>query len=251
MKSALIAGANRGIGLALVKALLRSEDDIRIFALCRKSSGQHSLLALHKNYPSQLQIIDFDPSVESEYHALAETLQPKTTCLDLIINCIGTLHNQEFGLPERKLAEIEFKKFMHAFQVNALPTALLLKTLSPFMRNSARPIFASISAKVGSIGDNAMGGWYSYRASKAALNMIIKTASIEIKRLNPMALVVALHPGTTDTDLAQPFLEHAKKRYQIHTPEETAQNLMNVLKTLDPKADTGKFLNWDGSELPY
>ncbi|MNL24833.1 C-factor [compost metagenome] len=132
------------------------------------------------------------------------------------------------------------------FAVNAIGPALLLKYFTPLLRRDRRSIFASLSARVGSIGDNRLGGWISYRASKAAQNQIIRTAAIEIARTNPQAIIVALHPGTVDTDLSQQF----SKGKDLFTPKQSAARLMETIDGLTP-AQTGQFFAYDGSRIEW
>lgn len=248
MKKAIICGSSQGIGLAFVKKICGDEDFKNVIALYRGSSDASHLRQIQENHP-QLELVEFEATQESHYPPLLEKLPEGA--VDLVINCVGTLHNEQIEGPERKIEEIEASQLMHSFEVNSLPTALLAKHLKEKLRKSEAPAFISLSAKVGSIGDNGMGGWYSYRASKAALNMLIKGFSIEMKRIHPQSLVVAMHPGTTKSRLSEPFLASASRKYEIHTADETAHNLWEVYRALNPADDTGKFLNWDGSELPW
>jgi len=133
--------------------------------------------------------------------------------------------------------------------VNSIGAVLLAKHLMPLLRHKEGSIFASISAKVGSIGDNRLGGWYGYRASKAALNMFLKTISIEYSRRCPKTIVVALHPGTTDTRLSQPFQKNVPPG-KLFPVEKTVNLLLDVLASLK-LADSGEFFSWDGSRLPW
>ena len=144
-----------------------------------------------------------------------------------------------------KKIDIDFAK--KNFLINAIGPALLIKHFVPLLDNEDKAVFATLSAKVGSISDNGYGGWYSYRASKSALNQFIKTASIETKVKNKKAIIVALHPGTVKSKLSEPF---QKINLKIQNPEESAKNLIKVINTLDYE-QTGKFLNWDGSEIPW
>ena len=133
------------------------------------------------------------------------------------------------------------------FQVNAIGPALVMKHFLPLLPRQGRCVAAFLSARVGSIGDNALGGWYGYRASKAALNQLVKTASIEMTRRNRQSVCVALHPGTVDTALSQPF---AKTGLKVRPPEEAASDLVGVLNGVTP-ADTGNLLDFHGLTLPF
>ena len=132
------------------------------------------------------------------------------------------------------------------FEINTIPTALMIKYFCPIMIKEEKSIFASISAKVGSISDNYLGGWYSYRASKAALNQIIKTSSIEQKRLNKNLIMVSVHPGTVNTRLSSPFVGKRK----VQTPFEAATKIINLLETLTLK-DSGLFFDYNKNIIPF
>jgi NAD(P)-dependent dehydrogenase (short-subunit alcohol dehydrogenase family) len=135
----------------------------------------------------------------------------------------------------------------HAFAINAIGPALLMKHFLPLLPRSGRSVFATLSAKVGSIGDNHLGGWYSYRASKAALNQLVRTAAIELSRRQPQAICVALHPGTVATPLSSPF---AKSGLQVQAPDLAAQRLLAVIDALTAE-DSGGFFNHQGERLPW
>ncbi|MFO8024300.1 SDR family NAD(P)-dependent oxidoreductase [Thiohalophilus sp.] len=168
--------------------------------------------------------------------------------IDWLINAVGMLHDPEQG-PEKSIRRLDPAFFMQNMTLNALPTFLLAKHLQPRFKHERPAIFATISAKVGSIEDNRLGGWYSYRASKAALNMGLKTLAIEWQRTLPNVAVVALHPGTTDTALSKPFQRHVPPG-QLQSPVYTVNALLNVLDNLSPE-QTGKFRAFDGELLPW
>lgn len=148
-------------------------------------------------------------------------------------------------MPEKKLADLNYAQLEATFRVNTFGPALVLRHFSPLL-DGQRGVLAVISAKVGSIEDNRLGGWYSYRASKAALNMLLKTAAIEVKRSNPNAVLVSLHPGTVNTGLSKPF-----KGAQIgRAAMAAARDMLGVMAQLTP-ADTGSFLAYDGARLPW
>ena len=159
-----------------------------------------------------------------------------------MIVAIGQLDN-----PEKSIRELSAKKFIDMFNANTIPTALIAKYFLPLFYRDRTTKFASISARVGSIEDNHLGGWYSYRASKSALNMILKGLSIEQKRLNPNSIVFGLHPGTVDSKLSKPF---QKKGKEYFSPEFSAKKLVGVIdnKTTD---DDGKIFAWDNTVIPY
>jgi NAD(P)-dependent dehydrogenase (short-subunit alcohol dehydrogenase family) len=158
------------------------------------------------------------------------------------------LHTAEQG-PEKTIRNIDPDFFLQSMLVNALPSLLLAKHLHGKFRHGRPAVFATVSAKVGSIEDNRLGGWVSYRASKAALNMCLKTLAIEWQRSLPNVAVAALHPGTTDTALSRPFQRNVP-REQLFTPERSVNGLLNVLDNLKP-SQTGQFFAFDGERLAW
>lgn len=165
-----------------------------------------------------------------------------------MINCVGLLHAGPLQ-PEKSLRQINPEHLLQYFQVNSIGAILLAKHLLPLLSHSERSLFATISAKIGSIGDNHLGGWYGYRASKSALNMLIRTAAIEYGRKSPKTILVLLHPGTTDTRLSQPFQRNVSPE-KLFPVGRTVSQLLAVLADLTIE-DSGQFFSWDGSRLPW
>jgi len=165
----------------------------------------------------------------------------------LIINVAGVLHGEDFG-PEKRLSQIRPEVLKTVFEVNAFGPLIVAKHFSSFLRHDERSVFASLSARVGSISDNRLGGWYAYRGSKAAQNMFTKTLSIELGRLAPNAIVVGLHPGTVDTGLSKPF-QGSVPRDKLFSTEQSVGHLLAVIDGLTAQ-DSGKVFAWDGSEIP-
>ncbi|MDC1134493.1 SDR family NAD(P)-dependent oxidoreductase [Alphaproteobacteria bacterium] len=161
--------------------------------------------------------------------------------LDLIIVAIGMLDN-----PEKSIRDISKEKFFKMFEANTIPTALIGKYFIPTFYKDRTTKFASLSARVGSIDDNELGGWYSYRASKTALNMILKNFSIEQKRVNPQNIIIGLHPGTVDSVLSKPF---QKKNKEYFSPEFAAKKLREVIENKSI-SDNGKIFDWDNKVIP-
>ena len=170
----------------------------------------------------------------------------KNAKLDMVIVATGILHEGEL-LPEKSLKELSAEKFQRLFKVNTIAPALVAKHFLPKLNKENRSIFAALSARVGSISDNQLGGWYAYRASKAALNMVIKNAAIEIGRLNRKAIIVGLHPGTVDSNLSMPFQGNVADG-KLFTPEYSVQKLLQVLTNLTSE-QSGKCFAWDGTEV--
>lgn len=166
--------------------------------------------------------------------------------VDLIIVAIGLLHNSDFR-PEKSLREISSSTLSTTMNSNVVVPALIAKHFIPLLNKNDRSVFAALSARVGSISDNRMGGWYSYRASKAALNMIIKTLSIEVSRTKKKSIVVGLHPGTVKSELSRPFQANVPPA-KLFTPEYSVEKMHTVISGLE-LSDNGKILAWDGDEV--
>lgn len=167
--------------------------------------------------------------------------------LDGVINAAGFLHGDGVQ-PEKSISRTNPTSFFKNMETNTLPTLLLAKHSRGLLKDSHAGFFASISAKVGSIEDNRLGGWYSYRASKAALNMVLKTLAIEWSFALPKCTVAALHPGTVISPLSRPFTNKTNKR--LFSPEESASHLKTILDDLTPQ-QSGRFWSWDGTEIPW
>ncbi|MFN9727067.1 SDR family NAD(P)-dependent oxidoreductase [Acidovorax sp.] len=165
--------------------------------------------------------------------------------LHLVINAAGVLHGPQ-GLPEKRLGQLHYAQMEATFRTNTFGPALVLAHFAPLLARRERSVLAVLSAKVGSIGDNRLGGWYSYRASKAALNMLLKTASIEVARTHPKAVLVALHPGTVTSALSAPFNGAEIGR----DAAQAAADMLGVLDGLGPE-QTGSFYAYSGERLPW
>lgn len=222
-----IIGASGAIGNAFTRLLYKKYPNASLFAFSQKSDNQI-------NYSSE-------KSIEE-----AAELSAKIRPLDLVIVANGILHDVKTK-PEKSLRDLSAEKFYHVFKVNTITPALIAKYFLPKLNKEKRSIFAALSARVGSISDNQLGGWYAYRSSKAALNMIIKNASIELGRSNKQAIIVGLHPGTVDSALSKPFQGNIADG-KLFTPEYSTKKLLEVLKNLTPE-QTGKCFAWDGKEV--
>lgn len=227
-QTALIIGATGGIGGALSDALKARGTCERVVRLSRRS----------------------DPAVdvcdEASIARAAEWLKAEDIALRLVIDATGFLHDERFR-PERALAEIDPDHMAKAFAINATGPALLMKHLLPLLPREGRSVFATLSARVGSIGDNRLGGWHAYRASKAALNQLVRGAAIELGRKRREAICVALHPGTVDTPLSQPF---ARSGLAVRSPDVAAEEILAVIDALTP-ADSGGFFDHKGERVAY
>jgi len=166
--------------------------------------------------------------------------------LDLVLVTTGILHETNLR-PEKSLRELSFEKFQRLFAVNTIVPALVAKHFLPRLNRDTPSFFATLSARVGSISDNQLGGWYAYRMSKAALNMFIRNSAIEIAKRNQQAIIVGLYPGMVDSAMSKPY-QKGVARSNIVSPEMAVQNMVAVLKSLTPE-QTGRCFDWDGQEI--
>lgn len=223
---AVVIGASGGIGAALLGAL-------------RAGGGYRDVVAF-----SRVSTPGFDITDEASLRDAAASLGPAVP--RLVIDATGFLHDGK-QRPEKSWRELDPAQMARAFALNAIGPALIMKHFLPLLPVERVSIFATLSAKVGSIGDNRLGGWYSYRASKAALNQLVHTAAIELARSRPEAICVALHPGTVATPLSAPF---AKAGLEVRDADTAALELLAVLARLTP-ADSGGFFDHKGHALPW
>ena len=243
----LITGASSGIGLALTRHWLGR--DTPVIAVSRRASSCLALRDLQKQ-GMPLHCINTDLTDETALGKLARQLQQAPLLPEQIINCAGHLHDNQIGLkPEKRLEDVTMEKLQQSFLLNAFAPILLAKHLIPLMPQDRPTVFASLSARVGSIADNHLGGWYSYRASKAAQNQLLRTLAIETRRRHPNLCVLALHPGTTDTPLSKPFQRNVPA-HKLFSPQRAARQLATLIDGAGEK-DHGRFIAWDGRDLPW
>ena len=221
MKQALIIGASGGIGAALAVELAAS--GYTVTGLSRSIDG-----------------LDLTDGASVEHH-----LRKVTGPFDLVIVASGALEIGAHG-PEKSLRQVSAEGLAAQFAVNAIGPALVLRHAPRLLPRGGRGVFAVLSARVGSISDNQLGGWYSYRAAKAAVNQLVRTAAIELARSHPQSIVVSLHPGTVATAFTQKYLG----RHPAVAPEQAARNLCAVVEGLQP-ADSGGFFDWSGARVDY
>ena len=245
INSAIVVGASRGIGLAITRALLEAPSIDSVVASYRSKSTADELFALAD---PRLRCFPAEVTDEDSLRRFAEDVRKQAIRPDLVVHCAGILH--EPGLqPEKSLRQCDPEALQRILTVNSIGPLLVAKHLIPLVPRRQPAHFAVLSAMVGSIGDNRLGGWYGYRASKAALNQLLRTLSIECKRTHPGLCVTAIHPGTTDTQLSQPFQGNVKPG-KLYTPEQSAKRIIEVVTAGSPE-DTGRFVNWDGKTIPW
>ncbi len=228
--AAVVIGASGGVGGALVSQLHGDPAFTSLFALARSFAGS-----------GRIDITD-EASVAAATTGLVAPLR-------LVIVATGGLQGPGFPQPEKSYRALDPVALMESFRLNTVGPALVAKHLLPLMAPRGKTVFAALSARVGSIGDNRAGGWHAYRASKAALNMILRNLAIEVGRRNPDAICVGLHPGTVDTGLSRPF-QRGVAEGQLFTPETSARHLLAVIDGLTPP-DSGNVLAWDGKTIPH
>lgn len=227
--AAVIIGASGGIGGALADAIEEEGSVARVHRFARSATGT-----------ARVDLLD-EGSIAAAAARVAEAGAPT-----LVIVATGILHDTAHG-PEKALKELDPAWLAEVYAINAIGPALIAKHFLPIMPRTGRTVFAALSARVGSISDNRLGGWLGYRASKAALNMMLRTIAIEERRRNPSSIVVGLHPGTVDTPLSKPFQGNVTPGHLFDSARAAVQ-LLDVIDALRPP-DSGKIFGWDGTEI--
>lgn len=234
-----VIGANSGIAKQIIQTIV---DDNAVTEIWISTRGAPELT--HHKITHHFVDVEHEEQIKD----WAREMKNAQFKPNLILNCLGILHTDSFG-PEKTWRHLDYDAMRQVFAINAFAVPMLGKYLLPLISRQERVVFLSFSAKVGSIGDNRLGGWYSYRASKAAHNMFVKTLSIEAKMKYPQLCIAAYHPGTVDTKLSKPFT----KRYpaeKLFSPARAVQEVCSVLSQLQPE-NSGNFFAWDGAELPF
>jgi NAD(P)-dependent dehydrogenase (short-subunit alcohol dehydrogenase family) len=224
--SAVVIGASGGIGAALVRQLESGGRFATVHALSRSGSGLD---------------LEDEASIREAARVVSEGPPPA-----LVIVATGVLHGEH--QPERSYRALTAEHLLRDYRLNAIGPALVAKHFLPLMPREAHGVFAALSARVGSIGDNRLGGWHAYRASKAALNMLIRNLTIEHGRTHKAGIVVGLHPGTVATPLSAPF-QGGVAPEKLFTPDHSAERLLHVIEDLTPR-NSGTVLAWDGRTIP-
>ena len=235
MKKVAVIGSSGAIGNAFLEHYIKDESVENIFSFSRSNLSIENNKVIHC-------LIDVEN--EASIQKAAESLEEVK--LDEIIIASGLLHTKDFG-PEKSIRDLKADNILKILSVNTVGPAIVGKYFLPLLNKNNKSVMAFLSARVGSISENKLGGWYSYRASKAALNQIIKNFSIEINRVNPQAIILGLQPGTVESNFSQPFKKNVKEG-NLFTAEYSVSMLLNVINSCTTK-DSGKLIGWDGKEI--
>ena len=234
-RRAAIFGASGGIGAALVQALADAGWSVAAGSRSGMRQAGDLITPFH-----------FDFGDEATIAQTARQLSDHPP--ELVIVATGVLTLANGARPERTLRKLDPETMIEVLRTNTVGPAIVAKHVLPMLPRDRRAVFAALSARVGSMGDNRLGGWHSYRASKAALNMLLRNFAIELVRTHPLAVVAGLHPGTVATGLSAPFQGNVSPG-QLITPSESADHLLAVIERLTP-ADSGGVFDWRGARLP-
>ncbi|XP_063850674.1 C-signal-like [Scylla paramamosain] len=260
MGPALIQGASRGLGLQFSRAL--ASRGTTVIACCRDPGGAEGLRSLQSEHPSLIDVVQLDVTSEGAVQAAAQHVQQTHgKALDLLINCSAILSPS--GRGETSLRDVSMKALQDTFTVNTFGPLVMAKYFGPLLqagqgsigrqaaeaRQQHAAVVVNMSARVGSIGDNKLGGWYSYRMSKSALNMATRNLSIELGRGRKKVICVALHPGTVDTALSRPYHKNVPAD-KLFSPQQSVGYLLNIIDGLGID-NSGKYYGWDGEEIPF
>ncbi|KAL4540734.1 hypothetical protein Ndes2526B_g07568 [Nannochloris sp. 'desiccata'] len=253
-KVSLVQGASRGLGLEFVRQLLARPGSV--IATCRNPSAATDLQLLKDHHQHRLHVVQLDTGNEASIHAAAEQVSEVHSHINLLLNVSGVLHIPGVMSPETALNRVTMENLERVFRVNTFGPILVCKAFAPLLINAGKTatdehpaVIANLSARVGSIGDNRLGGWYSYRASKTALNQLTKTMSLELARKNQKVAAIVLHPGTVATDLSAPFQRNVAPE-KLFTKERAIKQLLEVVDRVQMK-DTGSYVAWDGTPVVW
>lgn len=244
----LITGASHGIGLAMTARCLRAGD--RVFAVSRDPDRSDALAVLAAEAPDRLHLLAADLCDEDTVARLFDTVREQTRTLDTLVHCAGLLHDADTGLwPEKRVEDVNLAALQRVFALNSFAPILLARYGLPLLRHDRRAVFASLSARVGSIEDNRLGGWYAYRASKAAQNQFLRTFAVEARRRAKNLIVLALHPGTVETGLSAPFRANVPPE-KLFSADFAAECLLTNMDRAGEQ-ESGGFFAWDGLPIPW
>lgn len=246
---AIVIGASGGIGLALTQRLLDHSSTGCVWAACRHPDHAE-LAALAQRHGNRLRPIAMDVGDSASIAAAFAAIASHTPQLHLLINAFGFLHDADASIwPEKRIEDIRAESLEVNFRINAMAPALIAHHAFSLLNHRQRAVFASLSARVGSISDNRLGGWYAYRASKAAQNMLTRGLAVEAGRRAKRLIFLALHPGTTDSALSAPFQSRVPEG-KLFTPDFAASQLLARIDNASIE-DSGQFYAWDGEPIPW
>ena len=240
--AALVLGASGGLAQAIVSELMADAGIDTVIAVSRSAAPEH-----FANGSASPMWIETDYS-EPAMAAVVEQLQPFAGRITRVVICHGILHSETLW-PEKRLEDISAESLQAVFQANTVVPVLWLKLLHRLLKSKQRCVVAALSARVGSIGDNHLGGWYAYRSSKAALNMMLRTLSIEYGRRVKNVKIISFHPGTTDTALSKPF-QASVPSDKLFTPEFVAERLCGIMADAEIDGELS-YLDWDNKAIPW
>ena len=232
MRKVAVIGSSGAIGSAFVDHYINDQSINSIFSFSRSSIGIDNNKVKH-----------FSIDIENENSVQDAAKSVEEINFDEIIIASGVLHTNEFG-PEKSIKDLKADNILKILNVNTVGPAIIGKHFLPLLNKNNKSVMAFLSARVGSISENKLGGWYAYRASKSALNQIIKTFSIELKRTNPKAIIIGLQPGTVDSELSAPFKRSVSKN-KLFSAEYSASQLLGVIERVD-ESSSGNLISWDG-----
>lgn len=240
-KTAIVIGARGGLGYALLNKLVDDQSIDQVIAISRNTHI--------KSEDPNVRWLKSD-ATDASIQKVANRINEEGIDLVSVYVVVGTLHDSESGrMPEKRIEDLDRTSMEEVFRVNTYLPMLWIKALSAALNKQSKTRFVVFSARVGSIGDNELGGWYSYRASKAALNMMLKTLAIELKRRYPETKVISFHPGTTDTELSKPF-QKAVPEGKLFRPEFVAARLVNIVDQAESDGSLS-YLDWDNKPIPW
>tara|TARA_E500000081_G_scaffold131993_1_gene142661 strand:- start:403 stop:1116 length:714 start_codon:yes stop_codon:yes gene_type:complete len=232
MRKVAVIGSSGAIGSAFVDHYINDQSINSIFSFSRSSIGIDNNKVKH-----------FSIDIENENSVQDAAKSVEEINFDEIIIASGLLHTNEFG-PEKSIKDLKADNILKVLNVNTVGPAIIGKYFLPLLNKDNKSVMAFLSARVGSISENKLGGWYAYRASKSALNQVIKTFSIELKRTNPKAIIIGLQPGTVDSELSAPF-KRSVSNNKLFTAEYSVSQLLEVIERAD-ESSSGNLISWDG-----
>ncbi len=242
-KTIVISGGSGTIAQAILAKIV---DLYPHLLLCVLTRTPEKVRSAHSSDP--VEVFQCDLMDMESLSKIFQEIEKKHQCIDGAIHCPGILHSDQLS-PEKNLSQIDSDSMMESFKVNTITFINFTRFVRPLLPKSSFSFIAALSAKVGSIEDNRLGGWYSYRASKAALNMCVKNVAIELQHYRLPGSCIAIHPGTTQSELSNPFTKNIQKD-KLYSPDQSATRILDILSVLKEKSN-GSFLNWDGSSLPW